>query len=111
MSEPRDKTKQARIGCLAVIILTVGLVIGGGLYLGKRKDAERTPCERYATVYTRQLNNCHSGVTKNHAHHIEICERDVNPSDACIQTIEAMTCEQLEAGPAIVAPQVCGKPR
>jgi len=81
------------------------------LYLGLREDAERTPCQRFAKVYTRELNNCHSGVTKNHGHHIEISERDVDPSDACINAIEAMTCDQLESGPAIVAPKVCGKNR
>ena len=61
--------------------------------------------------WDEDLDNCHSGVTKNHAHHIEICEREVDPSDACIRAIEAMTCDQLEAGPARVAPQVCGKRR
>jgi hypothetical protein len=111
MSDAKDKERQAKIGCLVFVGLALALLIGGGLYLGFREDAEKTPCERYARVYTQRLSNCHSGVTKNHAHHIEICERDVDPSDACLEKIESMTCDQLEAGPAIVAPGVCGKPR
>lgn len=98
-----------RLGCLVAAVLAIGLVIGAGTLIGRCDDAKKTPCERYAATVVRELDNCHSGVTREHRHHIEICERLVNATEACLAKIETLSCPQLEADPAAAAGAVCQK--
>ena len=107
--EAPAKTKQ-RLGCLVAVIAAVGLVIGIGALVSRCDDAKKTPCERYAATMARELNNCHSGVNRNHEHHIAICERSVNATKACLEKIEKLSCPELEADPAAAAGEVCQKP-
>ncbi len=97
-----------RLGCLAICVALAGGVIGIGLLLGRRHDASMTPCERYAATITRALDNCSSGQTRNHSHHIAACERSIDPTPACLERIEALPCAELELGPG-AAGDVCRK--
>jgi len=101
--------KKPRLGCLVVVVIAAGLLVGAGMLFSKCNEASKTPCERYAKTMSRELDNCHSGVNRNHRHHIEICERSVNATKACLEKIETLTRPQLEANPAAAAGEVCLK--
>lgn len=104
-----EKSKK-RVGCALVVVALVAAVVAVGVWLGRKDAASKSPCERYAEVITRELDNCHSGVTRNHAHHIEICKESVDPTAACLEAIEGLSCEQIERGPAAFA-EACRKGR
>ena len=69
-SKPRG-----RIGCALLVLVAIGAVLGIGLWIGQRKDAERTPCERYMHTILEAGDHCHSGVTRKAEYHVGICER------------------------------------
>jgi hypothetical protein len=92
-----------------VVVIAAGLVVGAGTAFSRCDEASKTPCERYAATMARELDNCHSGVTRNHRHHIEICERSVSATEACLEKIETLSCPELEANPAAAAGDVCQK--
>jgi len=106
-----DETKRGagRIGCAVVALAALALVIGLGWWLGQRQDAAKTPCERYASTMARALDNCYSGQAREAAHHIAICERSIDPSEACLEAIADLPCEELERGPLAAAGEVCRK--
>ena len=111
MSEP-EASRPGRIGCAAVLILVVGLAVGGGVWLGKREDASKTPCQLYARTMVGALDNCHSGQTREHAHHIAVCEQNLDPSDAClarIKEVAVQSCPDLEQWPHVASADVCRK--
>jgi hypothetical protein len=100
-----------RLGCGLAVLAGVGAIVAVGLYLGQRDQASKTPCQRYAEVMVRSLDNCHSGQNRNHAHHVAICEARVDPTPACLEKIEALSreaCDALERGPS-AAGAVCAR--
>ena len=117
MSDSASETSKApdaaksrqRLGCLAVVVVVVAGVVGGGYALNKCEQSDKSFCERYAKTMARELDNCHSGVNRSHRFHIDICERRVNPTDACLEKIKTLSCPQLEASPPSSAPDACAK--
>lgn len=106
----KDTSKlRGRIGCALVLVLAIGAVIGTGLWLGRSQDAERTPCERYMRTLRIALDHCHSGVTRNPEHHLGICERSIEPTEACFDAIRAMTCPEINADPTGASLPACRK--
>lgn len=106
-----DTTKpRNRIGC-ALVILALGVVLGAGLWIARKQDAERTPCERYMRTLRISLDHCHSGVTKNPEHHLGICEELIDPTEACFDAIRAMTCPEIDADPTGASLPACRKHR
>lgn len=100
-----SKAKQ-RIGCLAVVVVVAGGLVGLGMWLGGREVAAMTPCQRYAETVDRMLDNCHSGKERDE---LAVCERSVDPSPACLERVEQLSCEQIERGAALSAGEVCRK--
>lgn len=105
LTEPKRKSS-GRIGCALAILIAAGMVAGGGFFLARRDDASKTPCQRFADTLARALANCSSG--RNSSQLIELCEASVDPSAACLQRIEALSCADLELAPA-TAGEVCRK--
>ena len=91
------------------VVLALALVVGGGLWLGKRDEAGKTPCELYARTVVRALDHCYSGQTREHGHHIAYCEQSIDPGEACLERIRSLSCEELERGPLAAAGDVCRK--
>lgn len=106
-----ESEKKSPIGCALVAAALAGLVIGGGLLLGRMDEASKTGCERYAEVVAQALDNCHSGQNRSHRHHIGVCERSIDPSEECLSRIESLSCDELERGVPASAGAVCRKPR
>jgi hypothetical protein len=100
---------RGRIGCALVVLVAIGAVVGVGLWMGRKQDAERTPCERYMRTILTAGDHCHSGVTRNAEHHLAICERSIDPTEACFDAIRAMTCPQINADPTGASLPACHK--
>ena len=96
-------------GCALIVIPIVGLFVGAGLWLGQREDAAKTPCQRYAAVVARILYNCHSGQTKAPEHHTAVCERTLDPTPACLERLEALSCDELKYPPEVAAGAACAR--
>ena len=101
--------KPNTLGCLLIVIPIIGLVIGAGLWLGHRKDAAKSPCQRYADVVDRVLRNCHSGQNKGADHHMAICEQSLDPTPACLERLDTLTCDELERTPQVAARAACSR--
>lgn len=109
VAEPGSKSGSAthrRIGCLAVL-MAAATVIAGGVWLGRREDAEKTPCERYARAAMRALANCYSG-DKDYPKMLAACEEAVEVDDGCFDRLGALSCEAIERNPGVVI-EVCRK--
>jgi hypothetical protein len=104
-----DSKKSNNVGCALIAIALLGLFIVTGLWLGRRDDAAKTPCERYADVAARVLYNCHSGQTKELEHHIAVCERVLDPTTACLERLDALTCDELNQPPERAAGAACAR--
>jgi hypothetical protein len=102
---------RGRVGCALVVLVAIGAVVATGLWLGRKRDAERTPCERYMRTLLTAGDHCHSGVTRNAEHHLAICERSIEPTEACFDAIRAMTCPEINADPTGVSLPACQKRR
>jgi hypothetical protein len=99
-----------RAGCALVVLAAVGLAVGAGLWLGKRDDAGKTPCQLYARAMARALDHCYSGQTREHGHHIAVCEEMIDPGEACLERIRevaALSCPDLEQWPHVASAEVC----
>jgi len=105
----QQKKKMHPLGCLALFVVVVGVVLGIGMLLANRDDAKRTPCERYARTVWKALDNCHSGVNRSHKHHVQICEARVNATDKCLKKVRSLSCNELERGVAASAGDACAK--
>ncbi len=103
-----ERKGPGKLGCLVIVLVLVGAVAGVGLLLGRKQEASKTPCERYVATMTRALDNCSSGETRNHAHHLAVCEQSVAPTPDCLDRIEELPCAELENAPA-AAGDVCRK--
>ena len=103
-----EKRKLGNVGCGLIVLAVVGAIIGFGLWLGKRDRESKTPCERYAEVMARALDNCHSGVNRSARHHVAICEQSVDPTPSCLKRVKQMKCNALEIGPSAFG-EVCQK--
>lgn len=103
--------RRGRIGCALVALVAIGAVLGTGLWLGHKKDAESTPCERYMRTILLAGDHCHSGVTRNAEYHMSICERSIEPTEACFDAIRAMTCPAIDADPTGASLPACRKQR
>lgn len=111
METTENKTERrgpGKLGCLVIVLVLAGAVAGVGLLLGRKQEAAKTPCERYVATMQRALDNCSSGETRNHAHHLAVCEQSVDPTPECLERIEKLKCAELEQGPAS-AGDVCRK--
>lgn len=108
MDEEGSKLR-GRIGCALLMLVAVGAVLGVGLWIGHRKDAERTPCERYMRTILEAGDHCHSGVTRKAEYHVGICERLIEPTEACFDAIRAMTCPAIDADPTGASLPACRK--
>jgi hypothetical protein len=89
----------------------IAAIIGAGLWLGHWDDASKTPCERYAALMDRMLDNCHSGQSRDLDKRIAECEQWIDPSRNCLRRIEDLSCEALEQGPVVSAGEVCRRDR
>jgi hypothetical protein len=107
--EEVEETKRNPLGCAVVAIAVVGAILGLAWYLNRADEAAKTGCQRYAETVATALDNCHSGVNRNHGHHIAICERSIDPSDACLERIQALSCDELERGVPASAGEICRK--
>jgi hypothetical protein len=105
VSEPEPAPRR-RLGCALAVVAVLGALLAVGLLLGRRHHASLTPCERYAETVARRLDNCHSGANPDH---LAICRASVDPSPACLERIEALTCDELERGAPASAGEVCRK--
>lgn len=103
-----ERRGPGKLGCLVIVLVLAGAVAGVGLLLGRKQDASKTPCERYVDTMTRALDNCSSGATRNHTHHLHVCKQSVDPTPDCLDRLEALPCGELEQGPA-AAGDVCLK--
>ncbi len=103
-----ERKRPGKVGCLAIVLVLVGAVAGVGLLLGRKQEASKTPCERYVATMVRALDNCSSGETRNHAHHLAVCEQSVDPTPDCLERIEELKCAELEHAPT-AAGDVCHK--
>jgi hypothetical protein len=103
----RVPSRRSPVGCAAVLVAALGIVLGAGLWLGKRDEESLTRCQRYARTVVRALDHCYSGKTREHRHHIGECERSIDPPEACLERIQVLPCEELERGPAAAAAGVC----
>lgn len=99
---------RAKLGCLAAIVGVIALVLGGSWLISQLSD-EPTPCERYAELVARELDNCHSGQNRSRKHLIGVCEEHANPTDACLSAIDALTCDQIKNGVLVAAGPECRK--
>lgn len=107
-----QEAKQAKrnpLGCALVVAVLVAAVVGGGLLLNRMDKASKTGCERYAEIVARELDNCHSGQNRSHRHLIGQCQQSIDPSAACFERIDALSCDQLERGVPASAGEVCRK--
>lgn len=103
-----ERKRPGKVGCLVIVLVLAGVVVGVGLLLGRKQAASKTPCERYVDTMVRAIDNCSSGETRNHAHHLAVCKQSVDPTPDCLERIEALSCGELEHGPA-AAGDVCHK--
>lgn len=97
------------VGCALIAIAALGLFLGAALWLSKRDDAAKTPCQRYAAVANRVLANCHSGLSKSVDHHTAVCERVIDPTPACMKRLEALTCDELRVPPEVATGSACAR--
>tara|TARA_R110000868_G_scaffold55996_1_gene173756 strand:+ start:100 stop:522 length:423 start_codon:yes stop_codon:yes gene_type:complete len=104
-----ESHKANSVGCAVVGIVGLGIFLAAGLWFAKRDDASKTPCERYAEVANRILYNCHSGLSKEVDHHTAVCERQIDPTAACLERLEALTCDELRRPPEIAAGVACAR--
>lgn len=104
-----ESHKANSVGCALIALVALGLFLGAGLWLGKRDDASKTPCERYAEVAYRVLYNCHSGLSKAVEHHTAVCEQVIDPTPACLERLEALTCDELRRPPEIATGAACAR--
>ena len=104
-----ESSKPNYVGCSLIAIPILALFVGAGLWLGQRQDAAKTPCQRYASVAARVLHNCHSGLTKALDHHTAVCERVLDPTPACLERLDALTCEELQLPPEVAAGAACSR--
>jgi hypothetical protein len=103
-----EQPKPRRVGCAVVLLAVVAVVVGAGFFLGRREDASKSPCERYAETMAGALDNCSSGRNRNSSYHVAACERSVNPSEACLERLKSLPCDQLDLAPGSAGP-VCRK--
>tara|TARA_R110002073_G_scaffold334897_1_gene525496 strand:+ start:46079 stop:46408 length:330 start_codon:yes stop_codon:yes gene_type:complete len=108
MSE-EESHKANNVGCALIALVGIGLFLGAGLWFAKQDEASKTPCERYAEVANRILYNCHSGLSKSVDHHTAVCERAIDPTPACLQRLEQLTCDDLRQPPEIAAGAACAR--
>ena len=108
MADAEPKKPNA-IGCGLVVLAVVGVFVGGGLWLGKRKDAAMTPCERYGAVANRILYNCHSGLEKSPEHHTAVCEQHLDATPECLQRMESLTCDELRRPLKVATGAACAR--
>lgn len=94
-----------------MVVIVLAAIVGAGVWFGQRDRASQTPCERYAVELVRALDHCHSGLTRNHAHHAAACEESIDPSRACLERVKALECEALELGAVASAGDVCTRRR
>ena len=75
-------------------------MLGLGVFMGQRKQAQLTPCERYARAVYTALDNCHSGVNRDREHHRAHCEANLEITDECFEEIRQLSlrdaCRELE---------------
>ena len=93
------------IGCLAVVLALAGAVFGISYLM--RED--KSPCDRYVDTVVTARQNCHSGQTRDRDHHRRMCHERANPTDACLERIENMTCDEIERELPGAAGEVCVK--
>lgn len=96
-----------RVGCAVIALALVGAVIAGGLWLGRRDAAAKTPCQRYAQVVQLVLDNCHSGQDRDPDHNIAVCEKIIDATPDCLERISALTCNEIESGLVTAAGSIC----
>ena len=108
MNEQGSKHR-GRIGCALLLLVAIGAVVGIGLWIGHREDAQRTPCERYMRTILEAGDHCHSGVNRKAEYHLGICERSIEPTEACFDAIRAMTCPAIDADPTGASLPACRK--
>lgn len=104
-----ESSKPNYAGCLLIVLPVLALFVGAGLWLGQKKDAAKTPCQRYADVVDRVLRNCHSGQNKGADHHMAICKQALDPTPACLERLDALTCDELELPPHVAAGAACSR--
>ena len=104
-----ESQRSNNIGCVLFAFAAIGIFLGVAFWLGKRDDAAKTPCERYAEVAYRVLYNCHSGLPKEVDHHTAICERALDPTPACLERLESLTCDELRSPPEIATGEACAR--
>ncbi|HUS65364.1 MAG TPA: hypothetical protein VMZ28_12515 [Kofleriaceae bacterium] len=105
-ADPKKSSSRRRAGCLVLVLAVGAAVVGGGVWLGKREEAEQTPCERYAHEAGRALANCHSGAM-DHPRLLAAC-KEVVPDEGCFERLGALACEVVEKDPGVVV-DVCRK--
>lgn len=107
MAESDSKpSSRRRLGCLVVVLALAGAVVGGGIWLGGREEASKSPCERYARQAGRALANCHSGAM-DHPRLLAACA-EVEPDEGCFERLGQLACATVEKNPYVVI-DVCRK--
>jgi len=107
-TDKAERSKPGKVGCLVIVVALAGVITAAGLLLGRKQEASATPCERFVATYIRALDNCSSGYTQNHAHHIAACEKAIDPTPECLEWIEELPCPKLDLGPEAVG-GICSK--
>ena len=92
-----------RAGCAVAFLGVVAVVVGAGIWLNRVDEASKSPCRLFAEQLVQAFANCHSGQERNLDRLTALCERDVDPGEACLQAIDALSCAELEAGAGAVA--------
>lgn len=104
-----ESNKPNKPGCALIAIAIVGLFVCTGLWFKQHSDASKTPCQRYAAVAARVLYNCHSGQPKAEEHHTAVCERVLDPTPACLERLDALSCDELQLPPELAAGAACAR--
>ena len=111
MTQTATQRGSGRTRLLLVLVGIAAAVVGVGYWMGRSEQAAQSPCQRYAETLDRALDNCHSGQNRSPEKMVASCERDVDPSAACLEAIEKLPCPDLERGAAVSAGAVCLKKR
>lgn len=102
-----ESHRSTNVGCALFALVALGLIVGLGMWFGKRDNDSKTPCEKYAEVAGRVLYNCHSGQAKDAKHHTAVCEELLDPTPACLERLENLTCDELQLPPEIATGAAC----